>query len=52
MKFEVILPLLCFLLDPLRNRHCMAWNSMIKFCRPVKSEESCCKQGQGLIMIT
>ena len=29
MKFEIILPLLCFLLDPLTNRHCRAWSSMI-----------------------
>ena len=29
MKFEIIVPLLCFLLDPLTNRHCIAWSSMI-----------------------
>ena len=23
VKFEIILPLLCFLLDPLTNNHCM-----------------------------
>ena len=23
VKFEIILPLLCFLLDPLTNKHCM-----------------------------
>ena len=28
-KFEIILPLLCFLLDPLTNKHCKAWSSMI-----------------------
>ena len=33
MKFEIILPLLCFLLDPLTNRHCRAWSSMINFWR-------------------
>ena len=27
------LPLLCFLLDLLTNRHCRAWSSMIKFWR-------------------
>ena len=29
MKFEIILPLLCFLLDLLTNKHCRAWSSMI-----------------------
>ena len=29
VKFEIILPLLCFLLDPLTNKHCRAWSSMI-----------------------
>ena len=29
MKFEIILPLLCFLLDPLINKHCRAWSFMI-----------------------
>ena len=28
-KFEMILPLLCFLLDPLTNKHCSAWSSMM-----------------------
>ena len=28
-KFEIILPLLCFLLDPLKNKHCRIWSSMI-----------------------
>ena len=28
-KFEVILPLLCCLLDPLKNKHCRAWSSLI-----------------------
>ena len=29
VKFEKILPLLCFLLDPLTNKHCRTWSSMI-----------------------
>ena len=29
VKFEIILPLLCFLLDPLTNKHCRIWSSMI-----------------------
>ena len=33
VKFEIILPLLCFLLDPLTNRHCRAWSSMINLWR-------------------
>ena len=28
MTFEIILPLICFLLDPLTNKHCQAWRSM------------------------
>ena len=33
MKFEKILPLLCFLLDPFTNRHCRTWSSMINLWR-------------------
>ena len=29
VKFELILPFLCFLLYPLRNKHCRTWGSMI-----------------------
>ena len=29
VKFEIMLPLLCCLLDPLTNKHCRAWSSMI-----------------------
>ena len=29
VKFEIILPLLCFLLDPLTNKLCSTWSSMI-----------------------
>ena len=29
VKFEIILPLLCFLLDLLTNKHCRTWSSMI-----------------------
>ena len=29
LKFEIILPLLCFLLDLLTNKHCRTWSSMI-----------------------
>ena len=27
VKFEIMLPVLCFLLDPLTNKHCMIWSS-------------------------
>ena len=29
VKFEIILPLLCFLSGPLTNKHCKTWSSMI-----------------------
>ena len=29
VKCEIIVPLLCCLLDPLTNKHCRAWSSMI-----------------------
>ena len=29
VKFEMILAILCFLLDPFTNKHCRAWSSMI-----------------------
>ena len=29
VKFEIILSLLCFLLDPLTIKHCRTWSSMI-----------------------
>ena len=29
VKFEKILPILCFLLDPLTNKHCRTWSFMI-----------------------
>ena len=31
VKFEIILPLFCFLLDPLTSKHCRTWSSMINF---------------------
>ena len=31
VKFETILPFLYFLLDPLTNKHCRTWSSMINF---------------------
>ena len=55
VKFEIILPLLCFLLDPLTNKHCRAWSSMINLwidSRTCQKKKSCCQQGQGLIIIT
>ena len=30
-KLEIILPLLCFLLEPLKNKYCRTWSSMINF---------------------
>ena len=50
-KLEMILPLLCFLLDPLTNKFCRTWSSMIKLwtdSRIYQSKESCCQQGKGL----
>ena len=32
VKFEIIFPILCCLLDPLTNKHCKAWFSMINLC--------------------
>ena len=29
VKFEIILPHLCFLSDPLTNKHCRTWSSMV-----------------------
>ena len=29
VRFEIILPLLCFLLDSLTNKHCRAWSCLI-----------------------
>ena len=29
LRFEIILTLLCFLLDPFTNKHCRTWSSMI-----------------------
>ena len=29
VKFEIILPILCFLSDPLTNKYCRTWFSMI-----------------------
>ena len=29
VKFEIILPFLCFLSDPFTNKHCRTWSSMI-----------------------
>ena len=51
VKFEIIVPLLFYLLDPLTNKHCRTWSSMINLwidSGPVKSTESCCQQGKGL----
>ena len=31
-KFETILPLLCILLEPLTNKHCRTWRSMVNLC--------------------
>ena len=30
MKFETILPFLCLSLDPLTNKHCRTWSSIVK----------------------
>ena len=55
VKFEIILPLPCFLLDLLTNKHCRRWSSMINLwidSRTCKSKESCCQQSKSLIIIT
>ena len=53
VKFEIILPLLCFLLDPLTNKHCRTWSSMINLWIDSRTcKEFYCQQGQGLIIIT
>ena len=55
VKFEIILPLPCFLLDLLTNKHCRRWSSMINLwidSRTCKSKESCCQQCKSLIIIT
>ena len=57
VKFEIILPLLCFLLDPLTNKHCTQdielydklvdrFQDLSKVKNPAIS-----KAGQGLIII-
>ena len=53
VKFEIILLLLCCLLDPLTNKYCRTWSSMINLridSRPVKSKQSCCQQGKDLMI--
>ena len=55
VKFEIILPLPCFLLEHLTNRHCRRWSSMINLwidSRTCKSKESCCQQCKSFIIIT
>ena len=47
-----MLPVLCFLLDPLTNKHSRTWSSMINLWIDSKSKESSCQKGQGLIIIT
>ena len=32
VKFEIIQPLLCFLSDPLTNKHCRIWSPIINLC--------------------
>ena len=53
VKFEKILPLLCFLLDALTNKNCKTW-SLRWICGeilgPFKSKESCCQQREGLVI--
>ena len=55
VKFQIILPLLCFLSDPFTNKHCRIWSSMINLWinlipGSVKSKESCSQQGEALII--
>ena len=43
----------CYSLDSLSDKHCKIWSSMINLwinSGPVKSTESCCQQGKGLII--
>ena len=49
VKFEIILSLLCLLLDPLTNKPCRAWSSMINLWIDSRIwKESCCQQGRDL----
>ena len=53
VKFEIILLLLCCLLDPLTNKYCRTWSSMINLridSSTVKSKQSCCQQGKDLMI--
>ena len=53
VKFKIILPALCFLLDSLTNKH-FRHGVLCKICEkipgPVKSKESCCQQDKGLVI--
>ena len=51
VKIEIIPPLLCFLLDPLTNKHRRTCSSMICLWIDSRtSKESCCQQGKSLII--
>ena len=53
VKLEIILLLLCRLLNPLKNKHCRAWSPMINLwidSRTCQKYRSCCQQGKGLII--
>ena len=41
VKFEIILPLLCCLLDSLTNKHCRAWSSMINLWIDPRTCQKC-----------
>ena len=51
VNFEIILPLLCFLLDHRTNKHCRTWSSMINLWvdfRTYQKYRILLQQGKGL----
>ena len=49
VKFEIILPLLCFLLDSLTNNDCRTWTSEINLWIDSRTyQKSCRQQSKGL----
>ena len=52
VKYETILPLPCFLLDHLTNKHCKTWSYIINLwidSRHIKIRESCCQEIKDLV---
>ena len=52
MKFEIILPLLCYLLDPLTNKHYRAWTfKTLKYWVGVQRGYSYRGEGASLALV-